>query len=382
MVGVTEREESTRRVWSAPGRVNLIGEHTDYNDGYVLPIAIPLVVTCTGGRCADGLVRVGSRQRPGEPVRLPAAALDAERDLVPGWARYPLGVVAEYRRRGHRIEGMELFFDGAVPAGAGLSSSAALCCSTAVAVRDLYAPTVGDRELIDIARAAENDYVGAPTGILDHAASILCTAGHALFLDVRAFRAVETDGCEQIPFDLAAAGLRLLVIDTGQAHEHAAGGYGRRRAECAAAAAALGVASLRDVARHEDLEGLTDPVLYRRARHVVGENERVRTVAALLRKGADPRRIGPLLTAGHASLRDDFDVSTEILDAAVEVAVAAGAHGARMVGGGFGGSVIALVDTENAGRVQETVRERLAEIGFGDSRIFEAIAAAGAGAIG
>ncbi|WP_459547654.1 galactokinase [Nocardia sp. X0981] len=376
---MTEREVGARRAWSAPGRVNLIGEHTDYNDGYVLPIAIPLAVTCVGSRYTGDLVRVGSRQRPGEPVRLPAAALDDERGLVPGWARYPLGVVAEFRRRGHRIEGLALFFDGAVPAGAGLSSSAALCCSAAVAVRDLYAPMVGDRELIDIARAAENDYVGAPTGILDHAASILCTAGHALFLDVRAFRAAETGGYEQIPFDLAAAGLRLLVIDTGQTHEHAHGGYGRRRAECAAAAAALGVASLRDVARLEDLDGLTDPVLYRRARHVVGENERVRTVAALLRDGADPRRIGPLLTAGHISLRDDFAVSTGVLDAAVEVAVAAGAHGARMVGGGFGGSVIALVDVENAGRVQETVRERLAGQGFGDSRIFEAIAAAGAG---
>ncbi|MEU4315134.1 galactokinase [Nocardia sp. NPDC024068] len=378
---MTPREESihSRRLWAAPGRVNLIGEHTDYNDGFVLPIAIPLAVTCAGRRHPDDLVRVSSRQRPGEPVRLPVGTLRAERDLVPGWARYPLGVVAEFARRGHRTDGLELEFDGDVPAGAGLSSSAALCCATAVAVRDLCAPSVADRELIDIARAAENDYVGAPTGILDHAASILCTAGHALFLDVRAFRETETVGYEQIPFDLSAAGLRLLVIDTGQTHEHAGGGYGARRAECAAAAEALGVGSLRDIGAPEGLADLTDPVLYRRARHVVTENDRVRAVAETLRGGADPRAVGPLLSAGHISLRDDFEVSTAVLDAAVEAAEASGAYGARMVGGGFGGSIIALVDTAGADRVQESVRERLAGMGFGNSRTFEAVASPGAG---
>ncbi|NUP28105.1 MAG: galactokinase [Nocardia sp.] len=381
---MTEHEESTggRRRWSAPGRVNLIGEHTDYNDGFVLPIAIPLVVSCAGARHSDDLVRVSSRQRPGEPVRLPVAALSTERDLLPGWARYPLGVVAEFGRRGYGIDGLELEFDGAVPAGAGLSSSAALCCATAVAVRDLCAPAVGDRELIDIARAAENDYVGAPTGILDHAASILCTEGHALFLDVRAFTGAESGGVEQIPFDLAAAGLRLLVIDTGQTHDHAGGGYGARRAECAAAASALGVGSLRDITEVGELSGLTDPVLYRRARHVVSENDRVRAVVALLRRGTDPREIGPLLNAGHDSLRDDFEVSTEVLDAAVDAARRAGAYGSRMVGGGFGGSIIALVDTAAAGSVEAAVRERLAGEGFHEARAFEAVPAPGAGPVG
>lgn len=378
---VSEEAAGIRRAWSAPGRVNLIGEHTDYNDGFVLPIAIPLVVTCRGIRHTDELVRVASRQRPGEPVRLPAAALAGERDRVPGWARYPLGVLAEFGRRGHRIDGLDLEFDGAVPAGAGLSSSAALCCATAVAVRDICAPATGDRELIDIARAAENDYVGAPTGILDHAASILCTAGHALFLDVRAVRSAETGGFEQLPFDLAAAGLRLLVIDTGQTHEHAGGGYATRRAECAAAAAALNVESLREIGGVDELSGLTDPILTRRAHHVVSENERVRRVAALLRDGADPRAIGPVLSAGHASLRDDFAVSTEVLDAAVDTAHTAGAYGARMVGGGFGGSIIALVDTADAERVGETVRQRLAEIGYDRARMFEAVAGPGAGPV-
>ncbi|WP_280400631.1 galactokinase [Nocardia carnea] len=379
---MTERERTASgRTWSAPGRVNLIGEHTDYNDGFVLPIAIPLAVTCRGARHADELLRVRSRQRPAEPVRLAAAALAAERERVPGWARYPLGVLAEFGRRSHPIAGLDLEFDGAVPAGAGLSSSAALCCATAVAVRDLCAPDTGDRELIDIARAAENDYVGAPTGILDHAASILCTAGHALFLDVRAFRSAETGGFEQIPFDLAAAGLRLLVIDTGQTHEHAGGGYADRRAECAAAAAALGVGSLRDIGSIGELSALTDPVLYRRAHHVVSENDRVRSFAGLLRDGKDPRAIGPLLNEGHASLRDDFAVSTDVLDAAVATAQETGAHGARMVGGGFGGSIIALVDTAEAERIAAAVRQRLADLGF-RSRTFEAVAAAGAGRAG
>ncbi|MBF6350917.1 MULTISPECIES: galactokinase [Nocardia] len=378
----SEEKTDTRRSWSAPGRVNLIGEHTDYNDGFVLPIAIPLAVTCRGVRHTDELVRVRSRQRAGEPVRLPAADLAAERDRVPRWARYPLGVLAEFGRRGHRVAGLDLEFDGEVPAGAGLSSSAALCCATAVAVRDLCAPGTGDRELIDIARAAENDYVGAPTGILDHAASILCTAGHALFLDVRAFQSAETGGFEQLPFDLAATGLRLLVIDTGQAHEHAGGGYATRRAECAAAAAALGVGSLRDIGDIDRLTGLADPVLYRRAHHVVSENERVRRVATLLREGVDPRAIGPLLNEGHASLRDDFAVSTEVLDTAVDTALEAGAHGARMVGGGFGGSIIALVDTAAAERVAAAVRQRLAGIGYDRSRTFEAVAGPGAGPLG
>ncbi|NKY33947.1 galactokinase [Nocardia speluncae] len=380
---MTESEERSgaRRVWSAPGRVNLIGEHTDYNDGFVLPIAIPLAVTCRGVRHADELVRVRSRQRPGEPVRLPAADLAAERDRVPGWARYPLGVLTEFGRRGHRIEGLDLEFDGDVPAGAGLSSSAALCCAAAVALRDLCAPATGDRELIDIARAAENDYVGAPTGILDHAASILCTAGHALFLDVRAFQSAETGGFEQLPFDLAATGLRLLVIDTGQTHEHAGGEYAARRAECAEAAAALGVGSLRDIGGVDQLTGLDDPVLYRRAHHVVSENERVRRVAELLREGADPRAIGPLLSEGHTSLRDDFAVSTEVLDTAVDTAQEAGAHGSRMVGGGFGGSIIALVDTADAERVGSAVRQRLAEMGYDRSRTFEAVAGPGAGPV-
>ncbi|WP_147129791.1 galactokinase, partial [Nocardia ninae] len=320
--------------WVAPGRVNIIGEHTDYNDGFVLPIALPLVMECAARVRVDGQVRVVSRQRPSETVLVEVAELAKRRDGVPGWSRYALGVVAEFVRRGHEISGVELELDGAVPIGAGLSSSAALSCAVAIALRDLFAPAVTDRELIDLARAAENGYVGAPTGLLDQSASILCTAGHALFLDVRRFAAEATDADantgahEQIPFDLARFELELLVIDTGQPHELVDGGYGERRAQCEAAAAELGVPALRDADSVAALARITDVVLRRRARHVVTENARVLTVAEKLRSGADPRAIGPVLTEGHASLRDDFEVSTPELDAAVAAAIAAGAHGA------------------------------------------------------
>ncbi|QBS40901.1 galactokinase [Nocardia sp. CS682] len=370
--------------WVAPGRVNIIGEHTDYNDGFVLPIALPLVMECAARVRADGQVRVASRQRPAETVLVEVAELAKRRDGVPGWSRYPLGVVAEFVRRGHRISGVELELDGAVPIGAGLSSSAALSCAVAIALRDLFAPAVTDRELIDLARAAENGYVGAPTGLLDQSASILCTAGHALFLDVRRFAAeagdsdANTVAHEQIPFDLARFGLELLVIDTGQPHELVDGGYGERRAQCEAAAAELGVPALRDVDSVTALARITDVVLRRRARHVVTENARVLTVAEKLRSGADPRAIGPVLTEGHASLRDDFEVSTPELDAAVAAAIAAGAHGARMVGGGFGGSALALVDRERTAAVVAAVRNRFARAGFAEPRTFVVGPAAGA----
>ncbi|WP_245671024.1 galactokinase [Nocardia amamiensis] len=374
------------RTWVAPGRVNIIGEHTDYNEGYVLPIALPLVVRCTAAARTDGRVRVRSRQRPGEPVLVAVSELAAQRTRVPGWSRYPLGVVAEFARRGLRIPGVDLDLDGEVPIGAGLSSSAALSCAVAVALRDLFAPGLTDRALIDVARAAENDYVGAPTGLLDQSAAILCTAGHALLLDVRGFAADTTAprgvAHEQIPFDVDSAGLELLVIDTGQPHELVDGRYAERRDQCAAAAAALGVASLRDVASAADADRIADDVLRRRARHVVTENARVLAVAEKLRGGIDPRNIGPILTAGHASLRDDFEVSTPALDAAVEAALSAGAHGARMVGGGFGGSAIALVDQERTEAVAESVRRRFAAADLPEPRTFVVVPSAGAHRIG
>ncbi|MGW6701103.1 galactokinase [Nocardia sp. NPDC055049] len=361
--------------WIAPGRVNLIGEHTDYNDGFVLPIALPLGVVCAAGPRGDGLVRLTSAQRPGEVVEVGADALAAQRDRLPGWARYPLGVVNEFIRGGHRFSGVDLELDGAVPIGAGLSSSAALCCAVTIALRDLFVPALTDRRMVEIARAAENSFAGVPTGLLDQSASILCTEGHALFLDIRAFTASESTAAEQIPFDLATAGLALIVADTGHPHDLADGGYAERRAQCEAAAAALKLSALRD-ATSEDLPHLRDRVLRRRARHVVTENARVLAVVDRLRAGADPRSIGALLTASHHSLREDFEVSAPALDLAVDAALDAGAHGARMVGGGFGGSIIALV--EHADRVAENIMNRFATTGFAPPRVFAVEPAAGA----
>jgi galactokinase len=360
-------------VWAAPGRVNVIGEHTDYNGGFVLPVALPHVTRAAVARRDDGLVALASMQSPEEPVQV---VLD---ELAPGspsgWAAYPAGVVEGLRER--LPGGVSVLVDSEVPAGAGLSSSAALTCSVALALRDLVATDLTRGDLVELARRAENEFVGAPTGILDQSASVLCTAGHALFLDTR------DRTSEQVPFDLAASGLALLVVDSGVTHEHAGGGYADRRWECERAAQRLGVALLRDVEDVARLDVLADgtpegDVLLRRARHIVTENARVLEVVAALRGDADPRTIGPVLTAGHESLRDDFEISVPLLDAIVEAAVGAGAHGARMVGGGFGGSAIALVDAGAIETVTAAVNERYARGGHGPPRTFTVVPSAGA----
>ena len=366
------RGESTGRqgVWAAPGRVNIIGEHTDYNAGYALPIALRHTVSCSARATTAGVAQVTSRQHPDGAVREPITTL--AHSTVSGWARYPLGVVHEYVRRGHEIPGVELTLDGAVPVGAGLSSSAAVECSVAIALRDLFSLPVTDADLIDIGRAAENSYVGAATGTLDQSAAVLCTAGHALFLDFgRGEHA-------QVPFDLTATGLELLVVDTNTPHQLVDGGYGRRRSECERAAVALGVDTLGEVTDPAEVERLTDPVLRRRARHIVSENARVLAVVEALREGNDPRSIGPILTTGHASLRDDFEISTPQLDTAVASALSAGAHGARMVGGGFGGSIIALTDAARTRPTAEAITARSEAAGFRAPRTFVAVPSAGA----
>ncbi|MTE12641.1 galactokinase [Nocardia aurantiaca] len=364
--------ESTAGRWWAPGRVNLIGEHTDYNDGYVLPMALPLGMTCTARARPDGAVRLRSRQAPAEVDTTTTALATAGWSEFPTWSRYPLGVIREFERRGHEVPGIDLDLDSTVPIGAGLSSSAALSCSVALALRDLFAPTITAIELIDITRTAENVYAGVPTGTLDQSAALLCTPGHLLFLDTR------TAATEQIPFDLEAFALSLLVLDTGTPRQLVDGEYATRRTECAAAAAQLGVPSLRDIPYPSEVGRLPNPLLRRRARHVITENARVLQIAEQLRKRADPRRIGPVLTAGHESLRDDFEVSAPPLDTAVDAALAAGAHGARMTGAGFGGSVIALVDRDRAGAVSSSVREALTAKGFPPPRTFTVTPSAGA----
>ena len=356
-------------VWAAPGRVNVIGEHTDYNDGFVLPVALQHTTRAAVARRSDGRVALASLQDDGDAVEL---GMD---ELAPGhpggWAGYPAGVVDGLKAR--LTGGLSILLDSDVPVGAGLSSSAALTCSVALALHDLVAPELTRQDLVELARRSENDFVGAPTGILDQSAALLCTAGNALFLDTRDRRT------EQVPLDLPAAGLELLVVDTGTPHTHADGGYGDRRRECEQAAQRLGVPSLRDVADVAGLAALDgEDVLLRRARHIVTENARVLDVVALLRDAGDPREIGPVLTAGHASLRDDFEISTAELDACVDAAVAAGAHGARMVGGGFGGSAIVLVDSGRLDAVTAAVLDRFAAEGFESPRTFVAVPSAGA----
>ncbi|NEK86424.1 galactokinase [Blastococcus saxobsidens] len=360
-------------VWAAPGRVNVIGEHTDYNGGFVLPVALPHTTRAAVARRDDGLLVLASAQHPGDDAEV--AVVDLEPGRPGGWAGYPAGVVHALAEQ--VPGGLTVLVDGNVPAGAGLSSSAALSCSVALAVRDLLDLDLDGDALIDVARRAENDFVGAPTGVLDQSASVLCTAGHALFLDTR-------DGArEQVPLDLAAAGLALLVMDTGTTHDHAEGGYRDRRRECEQAARRLGVELLREVDDVAALAPLADgtedgEVLLRRARHVVTEDARVLEVVATLRGDADPRAIGPVLTAGHESLRDDFQISVPLIDVCVEAALAAGAHGARMVGGGFGGSVLALVEAGAADDVTAAVTERFAAEQHPAPRTFVVVPSAGA----
>jgi galactokinase len=360
-------------VWAAPGRVNVIGEHTDYNGGFVLPIALPHTTRAAVARRDDGRLAVASLQGDGQMVELDLAELAPGRP--DGWAGYPAGVVAGLRDR--LPGGVSVLVDSDVPVGAGLSSSAALTCAVALALRDLVAPELGGPDLVELARRAENDFVGAPTGILDQSASVLCTAGHALFLDTR------DRSSEQVPLDLAGAGLSLLVVDSGVTHEHAGGGYGDRRRECEEAARRLGVGFLREVDDVDRLAVLADgtdegDVLLRRARHIVTEDARVLEVVAELRDDADPRRIGRVLTAGHESLRDDFEISVPLLDAIVESAVEAGAHGARMVGGGFGGSAIALVEADAVDAVTAAIGTRFAREGQPAPRTFVTVPSAGA----
>ena len=327
--------EDPAGIWHAPGRANLIGEHTDYNDGFVLPFALDKGVLAAAARGADGTLELTSRQagrggHHGDAGR-PGAGLGDRLGRLRGRGRLGAGAGP-----GYPVPGARLAIDSDLPQGAGLSSSAALECAVALALTQLAGLDVPRPELAAIARRAENDFVGVPSGIMDQSAALLCQAGHALLLDCRSG---ESDA---VPLNPAGSRLALMIIDTRARHELTDSGYASRHVECAEAARALGVSTLRDIEDPGALDALKDPVLRRRARHVVTENERVLAAAARLRRG-DVAGCGDLLNASHASLRDDFEISWPEADVAVDAAVAAGALGARMMGGGFGGSVIALV---------------------------------------
>jgi galactokinase len=357
-------------VWHAPGRVNLIGEHTDYNDGFVLPLAIAQGVRAAAARRGDGVLDLRSRQTADEPATVALGTLGPGKPA--GWAAYPAGVAWALAEAGCPVGGARIAIDADLERGAALSSSAALECATALALTELYGLSVPRPDLARLARRAENEFVGVPSGIMDQAASLLCTEGHALLLDCR------SGAGSAVPLDLAAAGLVLLVVDTRVRHALSDGRYAERRRSCEKAAAALGVASLRDVTENPGaVERLADPVLRRRARHVVSENARVLKTVGLLRAG-EAARCGPLLTASHASLRDDFEVSWPQADATVEAAIGSGALGARMTGGGFGGSVIALVEASRGGDVQAGIEGAFAGQGWKPPRFLDALPSAGA----
>ena len=355
-------------VWLAPGRANLIGEHTDYNQGWVLPFALDLGVTVAASRRDDGVLAIGSRQAPGARAELPLATLAP--GAVTGWAAYPAGVAWALREAGHPVSGASLAVDSDLPQGAGLSSSAALECATALALAGLNGLDPPRPELATLAQHAENDFVGVPTGIMDQFASLLSQAGHALLLDCR------TGGTTAVPLDPAGAGLELTIIDTGARHALGDGQYAQRRSECDRAAALLGVGSLRDVTGPAAVAGLADPVLRRRARHVITENRRVEETVALL-AGGDLAGVGAVLRASHASLRDDFEVSWPEADVAVDAATAAGALGARMMGGGFGGSALALVPAGQRA-VSAAITAEFAHRNWRPPVFFQAVPSAGA----
>ena len=358
-------------VWTAPGRVNLIGEHTDYNEGFVLPFAIDLAARVAFRARRDGAIRLLSTSGGDGVAELALSGLD--RESAAGWSVYPAGVVWAFQERGIEVPGFDLVLDSDVPLGAGLSSSHAIECAVATALNEVTGAGLDAEQLVLATQRAENAFVGAPTGIMDQSASLRGRSGHAVFLDCRDQHA------ELVPFDAAGAGLVTLVVDTRVAHSHADGGYASRRAACELGAEVLGVKALRDVSV-EDLEearALMDAVTFRRVRHVVTEDQRVLdTVAALRASG--PAAIAGFLDASHASMRDDFEISCPELDCAVEASRAAGAIGARMTGGGFGGSAIALVPSDDEALVRDAVTEAFAERGFRAPRLFTVAPADGA----
>ena len=363
-------------IWAAPGRVNLIGEHTDYNEGFVLPFAIDKRAR-TAVRLRSDSVRKDSTVRLlstfGDQGVIEADAAALVPGTVTGWAKYPLGVVWALQEHGIEIPGFDLLLDSDVPLGAGLSSSHAIECAVVTALNELTGAGLSTDEMVRLTQRAENAFVGAPTGIMDQSASLRGVSGHVVFLDCR------DQSAELVPFQAQEDGLVLLVIDTKVSHSHADGGYASRRASCELGAEVLGVTALRDVAVAdlEEASGLLDPVTFRRVRHIVTENDRVlQAVDTLRRQG--PAHIGSLLDASHVSMREDFEISCPELDLAVDTARNHGAIGARMTGGGFGGSAIALTPVQDEQQVRDAVVRAFAEAGFRAPDIFTVTPATGA----
>ena len=358
--------------YAAPGRINLIGEHTDYNLGFALPIALPQRTVVTFTPDGSEAITVGS-DHADRSVRIP---LDTAPGGVAGWAGYVAGVMWALRQSGHPVPGGAMSITSDVEMGSGLASSAALECAALGAIASAAAVRIDPKEQARLAQRAENDYVGAPTGLLDQLASLFGEPSTALLVDFRDLTIAP------VGFDPDAGGVALLLIDSRARHRHAGGDYAARRASCERAAAAL-KSSLREVQDRGPsvLAAVTDPVDARRARHVLTENRRVLDLVAAL-GDSDFTEAGRIFTASHVSMRDDFEITTEHIDLIADTATRAGALGARMTGGGFGGCVIALVPGDRAEAVGEAVRRAVRDAGFEQPVITRTRAAAGAGPCG
>ena len=352
--------------YSAPGRVNLIGEHTDYNLGWSLPIALPQRTTVdfepsdaselfVSSDVVDGTVRIPLHTKPGE---------------VTGWAAYVAGVLWALRTAGHPVRGGSMSITSEVEMGSGLSSSAALECAALGALT--FGRHIDRLDQARLAQRAENEYVGAPTGLLDQISSLFGAESTALLIDFRELTV------SPVGFDPPSSGVELLLIDSRERHGHVDGEYAARRLSCERAAADMGVVSLREVREIAALDRVTDSVDARRARHVLTENQRVVDVVAALGY-SDYAEAGRIFTASHASMRDDFAITTPHIDLIADTAVDAGALGARMTGGGFGGCVIGLVPADLVEVVSEAVRAAVHAAGYDEPAITLTYAAGGAG---
>lgn len=352
---------------AAPGRVNLIGEHIDYSDGFVLPFAIK-DRTFTAIRIRnDKKVRIASAQRRNKVIEV---NLDSVKPGLAGeWERYPLSVIWALEI----TTGVDIMIDGHVPLGAGLSSSAALECSVATALNHLFSLGRSLEDLARLTQKGENEYVGVPCGIMDQSVSLMAHSGSALLLDCRDL------STRNIAFDVASSGLELLIIDTQAHHSLTDGGYAERRASCESVVAKLGIKTLRELsltdlnARQEELTQTE----FVRARHAVTEMKRVMDAVTVL-EAKDFTSLGVLLNQSHESLRDDYTVSCPELNCAVDAAISAGALGARMVGGGFGGSAIALIHAAHTQETISTIEKAFAAHQFKAPRFFSSLPSQGA----
>ncbi|HEY3915598.1 MAG TPA: galactokinase, partial [Verrucomicrobiae bacterium] len=340
-----------RWIVAAPGRVNVIGEHTDYNDGFVLPMAIEFFAVMAADRSSDGksIVTIRSSSDP-EP-----GVIDLSRPLQPGkptWSNYPRGVFAGFIARGINPGGLDVVLHSTVPLGGGLSSSAALEVCAATLIEAVSGKTIDPVEKALLCQKAEHEFAGVPCGIMDQFISVMGRENHLLLLDCRSRKT------ELVP--MRDPSVELLIINTNVKHELGSGQYAKRRAQCEAAAKILGVPSLRDAsaASLESAKSKMEDVVFRRARHVIGEIERTVKAAEHVR-ASNWAKVGELMYASHRSLRDDYEVSCAELDAVVEIAegigLKGGVFGCRMTGGGFGGCAVALVNSDAVGAITKKV---------------------------